>query len=191
MVACVRWSQLVYLGLLAVCLAIDPGVATHRDEGGLSNFGIHVATVVPYTGAFAGAAILLLAGARAAPVGPAANGFARWCRVLAVALLCVLASTYAYKRDVALHDLHIAVSVAASALEVALGAWLVGTTARDATTTGALVLLAAAALLGVITLAGGAHLLFVAQAVGAVAFAVVLVRGAAAVARAGRVEATG
>jgi len=43
----------------------------------------------------------------------------------------------------------------------------------------------------VITLAGGAHLLFVAQAVGAVAFAVVLVRGAAAVARASRVEATG
>lgn len=180
MVALVAWSQLVYLGLLAVCVVIDPAPVTHRDEGGISNFGIHAPTVLAYTGAFAGAAVLLAMAAGAAPATALAARFATWCRVLALALGCVLVSTYGYKHGATLHALHIAVSVAATVVEVALGVWVVAV-ARDGVAAAALVVLLAAAALGAVTLAGGAHVLFVAQAVGAVAFAVVLVRGAVVV----------
>ncbi len=56
--ATLRAAQVVLILPLALCAVLDPRVAT--SEGGISNFGNHVATVPLYALAFAGNALLTL-----------------------------------------------------------------------------------------------------------------------------------
>jgi hypothetical protein len=183
-VALVASSQAAYLGGLALCLALDPGVVTHGDEGGISNFGVHAATVAPYTAAFLAAAALLAAAAAVAPPHPRARRLALALRALALSLVCVLASTYAYRHAPWLRDLHVAVAIAASVVEIAVAAWLVAV-CRDAVSALSAGAFLACAALEAVTLAGALHVLFAAQAGAAVAFAVLLVHGARAATRRG------
>ena len=89
-----QWNLIVFVLL---CLSIHPGFVLKRDEGGFSNYGVHIRTVVPYTLTYLGCVIFTLLAAKYLP----ASGHIT--RVLAIvlrsyALLCflLLVSTYGY-----------------------------------------------------------------------------------------------
>lgn len=172
-------SQVALFGFWGVCLLIVPGFLLERDEGGLSNFGVHLDTVVPYTLAFVVCSAFLLRAARRITTTDATCArFRRLLEWLAVLLLLTLASTYGYQHGAALKWIHVGIGAAVVSFEalaslwVAIrlldgGAWLVVLGAQLAGTA-----LAAATLLGAV------HLLFVSQLVTSAAFGILLVAGA-------------
>src|SRR5579863_9394659 len=56
-------GELAFLVFTAVSIAMHPGFVLKGNEGGLSNYGVHIATAVPYTLALA---LLALCNRRAA-----------------------------------------------------------------------------------------------------------------------------
>jgi len=43
-------SQCTFFAFLALCIVLMPGILFRRNEGGMSNYGIHTVTVIPYSG---------------------------------------------------------------------------------------------------------------------------------------------
>src|SRR5271167_3737035 len=93
-------SQCTFFAFLLMSIALLPGFLFTRNERGLSNLGIHLRTVVPYTLAFAGSSFFILRAAGEAPASGAVSGrFRRLLYVLGTLLVLVLASTWFYKRN--------------------------------------------------------------------------------------------
>jgi hypothetical protein len=46
-VAFVTYGQLLLAFFLALCVALHPGFVLKSDEGGMSNYGIHLKTFAP------------------------------------------------------------------------------------------------------------------------------------------------
>src|ERR1700691_2171444 len=42
-------GEVAFLIFTGVCIALHPGFVMNRNEGGLSDYGVHIKTVVPYT----------------------------------------------------------------------------------------------------------------------------------------------
>src|SRR5437762_574500 len=88
-------SQISLYGFLTICTLLMPQFLFERDQGGISNFGIHSLTVVPYSLGFGLCAIFILLAANSLPIS--IKSYSAVKRALfAVAGLCVLAvfSTY-------------------------------------------------------------------------------------------------
>jgi hypothetical protein len=169
-------SQAAFFGLLFVCICLHPGYLFSRNEGGISNFGVHAATVAPFTGAFVAAACFLAAASRVAPREvPGARRLATVLAVFAGILVCVLATTYPYQHGLALRDLHFFTGAAAICFEVAVAGWLLATFDRGARELTAAAAALAGFALALLTVVGLVHALFVAQLVTSVAFGVLLV----------------
>ena len=172
-------SQVVLFAFLGVCLAIEPTYLVRRDEGGLSNFGVHVATVVPYTLAFALCAVFVgRAAACVIVVDRTTRVFRTVLLVLCGLLVAVLVSTYAYKTGPLLHGVHVAVGVVTLCFESAVSIWIVVALARDPVSRAALAAQLAGLALAALTVLGVLHVLFAAQLLASLAFGVLLVRGA-------------
>jgi hypothetical protein len=179
----VALSQVTYLGGLALCVAIRPAYLASADEGGISNFGVHAVTVVPFTAAFLGATALLAAAARAmVPSSALERRFAAALWALAAILVVVLASTYGYQRAAWLHALHIDVAIVGTVLQALIACWLVARLRHGVADVVALVALAAALALAGCSLEGVVHVLLATQLAGALAFGVLLIRAAAGLA---------
>ncbi len=170
-------SQLVFFGGILVCILLQPHYLFSANMGGISNYGVHRLTAVPYSVAVGGAALVLALAARATPRPTvtsrhAAAGLWSFSAVLAG----VLATTYPYQHGPALKDLHVAVGAVAVGFELIAASWAVATILGD---TGDRVVLAielAGGVLAGCTLAGVVHLLFVSQLVTSGAFGILLVR---------------
>jgi hypothetical protein len=176
----VAMSQAAFFGLLLVCIGLHPGYLFARNEGGISNFGVHALTVAPFSGAFLACAVLLVAASRATPrTTPEARRFAGGLGSFAGILVVVLVTTYPYQHGVALRDLHFATGAAAICFEAGASAWLVVSLRRGRLdlAAGALELVGVA--LAACTVAGVLHVLFVSQLVTSAAFGVLLVRACA------------
>jgi uncharacterized membrane protein len=176
----VAMSQAAFFGLLFVCIALHPGYLFARNEGGVSNFGVHAATVVPFTGAFGLCAWLLLLASLAMPrTAPERSRLAIVLAAFAVVLVGVLATTYPYQHGPVLHDVHVATGAAAVCFEAAVAAWLLASFRRDAVdvVAGGVELVGFA--LAVATVAGALHVLFVSQLLTVGALGVLLVRACA------------
>lgn len=173
----VALSQLSFFIGLGICFIILPRFLLERNEGGVSNYGVHWQTIVPYTLAFALCGIFL---ARAALLLPRAKVFKRLRLALllvAGSLFLVLGSTYPYQTNDAFRRIHIFFGIELFCLEVALAFWLVLTFCKDKQ---GMVLLAGQVigfLLAGLTLFGVLHLLFVAQIMASLSFGLLLVRG--------------
>jgi hypothetical protein len=110
-----RWRALTYvvvgelgfLGFTAVSIAMHPGFVFKGDEGGLSDYGVHVETAIPYT-----LALILLAfySRRAALLYADDHQRSRRLRTLLTAycsvVLLVLLSTYVYTLNGVLKNVH-------------------------------------------------------------------------------------
>ena len=169
-------SQVALSGGLAVCVALEPGVVLAANEGGVSNYGVRGATVVPYTLAFASCALFLWLAARAVPPAlPARGRLAAGMEATAAAFAVVLASTYPYKLDRALDDLHLALAVLLFLIQLVFVTWLTLTAHPRWPQAAFWLLWSVGFVLGGTTIAGAVHLLFVAQAMMTIGFALVTV----------------
>lgn len=157
-------SQWCLGSMLAVCLAISPHYLVARNEGGMSNFGVHAATVVPFTLAFGGCAVLVSMSASSVPRGSAADSrFAAALRALGLLLGLVVVSTYPYQHGIALRDIHIAVAVVVTCFETVVSAWVAVDLARGRASATLLCVQVAGFVLAALTLTGVLHVLFVSQ----------------------------
>ena len=170
-------SQVSFLALLAICVAITPGFLFERDEGGVSNFGVTPATRIPYTLAFLMCATFLLLAGHATPRRPPIlDQFRRALFILGTLFVLVLVSTYPYKVNATLKDIHIMMGVLLIAFELAISSWLTFAIPRNSINILLLLIQAAGCLLALATLIGALHLLFLAQLMASAAFGVLLVR---------------
>ena len=110
-------GEVAFLFFLGICVALHPGFVLKRDEGGMSNYGLHIKTAIPYTLALASLSLCSICSARSY----SGYGSTRIVRKITLAygiiVGAVLLSTYDYSANVVLTDIHFG-----------LGAVLVGVT---------------------------------------------------------------
>lgn len=100
-------GEIAFLVFTAVSIALHPGFVFKGDEGGLSDYGVHITTVVPYTLALA---LLAYFSRRAALLCTDDDRRSRRLRLLLTSycgvVLLVLLSTYVYTLNGVLTNLH-------------------------------------------------------------------------------------
>lgn len=171
------YSQLSLALFLGVCIALHPGLVLKWNEAGLSNYGIHIKTAIPYTLAFALSGVFAFRAARLMTGRTRAVEVARV--VLgAYALLClaVLASTYGYSRTPTLHHIHVIVGITLMLFEPAASLWCYLQVHATRHAGWWLGVEAVGLALAVIDYEAVLHVLFLAQLFTGVGFGVLLVR---------------
>jgi hypothetical protein len=113
-------SQVALVVFLAACVVLHPGTVLVRNEGGVSNHGTHLETVLPYTLAFGLGALGQWRAARLLRPG----GLARLLRTLAVLDATTLVTTYPYHVNLTWNRLHFAVGTATTLVERLAAPWL-------------------------------------------------------------------
>ncbi len=177
----VATGQICFVFFLGVCVALHPGLVLKADEGGMSNFGVHATTVVPFTFALGLPTVLTYAAARRLRASRAESSRVRALLNLYSALLALtLLSTYPYTLDRTLTDLHIAVGICLTVFESVASVWIYRELHRYAA-------VLAAQLVGLVlaglTIIGVLHILFLTEVLSGAAFAYLLVRATALLSR--------
>lgn len=168
-------GQVCFLVFLSVSVALHPGFVFKADEGGISNYGIHLKTAIPYSLAFLLCSYFSVAAARhyREPDG-SARGFRYLLDTYSGLLLLTLLSTYGYKLNVGLKDAHITVGVLTITFELVASAWMYAQL-RGTWDAAFLVLQLGGFVLAGLTFLGALHLLFLGQALADVGFALLLI----------------
>ncbi len=168
-------GQVSFFFFLAVSVALHPGFVFKVDEGGISNYGIHLKTAVPFSLAFL---LCSYFSYRAGRLYRAPDVIIRRLRSLlftyCVLLLVTLLSTYGYKLDVGLKDAHIAVGVVTVTFESVASVWIFAQL-RSTVDTAFLLLQLGGLVVAGLTVFGALHLLFLGQALADVGFALLLI----------------
>lgn len=151
-----------------IAIALHPGFVLKWDEGGVSNYGVHAETVVFYTGGFLAAICGAWVAARRC-VGPDRYRLARTLRVYSIVMVMNLISTYPYPLSSTWRDVHFTFGVV---LFVAIFGALLEFTATLGRVRRAFVVALLGELIGALTWAGVVTMLFAAQAVVGIGFAV-------------------
>src|SRR6202453_3153258 len=150
------------LGLLT-CVAIHPGFVLKANEGGVSDYGVHVETAVPYYLALvlaAGGAYLAATHARDSTILPR-----RLRAVLlfySVLIVLTLASTFGYTRDTPQRDVHVGVGIVLTVFEVVATLWMYRERRGDL---GLVLVQLVGVIVAGLTIVGLLHLLFVSEIV--------------------------
>lgn len=157
------WGQVLFTFFIGVCVALHPGIVLKSNEGGVSNYGIHIKTAVPYTLALG---LLAIYSRRAASLYSKSDVLTRRLRrvliAYAVIVMVMLFSTYVYSLNHLLRDIHIGFGTVLITFESFAAMWMFGRCRRvwDG------VFLAtqlAGALLALVTIVGDLHVLFLAE----------------------------
>jgi hypothetical protein len=176
------WRAATFVGVgqwgfalgLATCVAIHPGFVLKANEGGVSDYGVHVETAVPYYLALvlaAGGAYLAATHARDSTILPR-----RLRAVLlfySVLIVLTLASTFGYTRDTPQRDVHVGVGIVLTVFEVVATLWMYRERRGDL---GLVLAQLAGVVVAGLTIVGLLHLLFVTEIVTGASFAVLLFR---------------
>jgi hypothetical protein len=171
-------SQLALAAALASCVPLMPNFLFSSTMGGVSNYGVHARTVVPYSAGIVIAALLLLRASAQLALTGQDRVLALLCRITGALLLLNLLSTYPYQVAAPWDVLHkgcaILLAVAELVGAIAVAVLLLRDRAGYIAMTVAVVAFAVMAL----TLFGLLHVLFVAEVTTGVAFGILLVRAA-------------
>jgi heme/copper-type cytochrome/quinol oxidase subunit 4 len=176
------WRAATFVGIgqwgfafgVALCVVVHPGFVLKANEGGVSDYGVHLMTVVPYYLALAvaaGGAYLAATHARDSTSMPA-----RLRALLlgyAVLLVLTLVSTIGYTLDKPQRDVHVGVGIALTVFEVVASLWMYRERRGDL---GLVVMQLAGVIVAALTIVGLIHLLFVTEIVTGASFAVLLFR---------------
>lgn len=166
-------SQVLLVGLLIVCCFIIPSVVVRN--GGVSNFGNHTSTVVPYTLSFSLSIIfLVLAGYKTQKLNPNLSRIAWMLFVLGFLTLLVLLSTFPRHISFAYSDLHDDLGIALFAYEFFVSVWLV-LQKKSVKTYTFIFIQALGSIVGLLSILKVVHFLFIGQLVGTVGFSLLLV----------------
>ena len=172
-VAIGQWSL---LGLMLLAVALKPAFVLRWNEVGLSNYGVHLETGVPYTLALGLGAGLAFASAHSLLALDSTRRRLRLVLVTYGALvLMILASTYGYRLNPTLKAVHVTVNVVTVLFLSGTSAWLA---ARfpSRSSAGWLVVLVVGLVLAVVDFANLLHVLLVAQLLMGIGFGVLMVR---------------
>ena len=170
-------GEVLFLFFTAVSVALHPGFVLQRDEGGMSNYGLHVKTAVPYTLALA---LLVLYSARAASLYEGGDGRLRRLRQLILSysavVFSILLSTYFYSLNEALKDLHFSLGTALIVVVGVGSIWMYRLWSPTLETRSLLAAQLTGDVLALLTVVGTLHLLFLTEILSNVAFAALLIR---------------
>lgn len=169
-------SQVSLFGFLAICCILMPKFLFARNEGGISNFGVHRLTIIPFTLAFALCGIYLLQAVRLVTVhSKSTRQFRFLLEIFIGILLSLLISTYVYKINSAYKNIHIAAGSALFYFELGGACWLALRLVPSQINRLLLGIVIIGFVLGAFTLIGWLHLLFIAQVITGVAFGLLLI----------------
>lgn len=170
----VALSQIAFAFFLAICVAIHPGLVFKVNEGGMSNFGVHAKTVVPYTLALGCAGVLALWATRLIrTTTTAARDFRVLLTTYSWLILLTLVTTYGYTLNAPLKYVHVAVGVAIIVFESAASLWMY----RALRSLRAVLFVQLVGfVLAALTFFGALHVLFLSQILTGGGFALLLVR---------------
>jgi hypothetical protein len=170
-------AEILFLFFIAVCVAIHPGYVLKRNEGGMSNYGLHIETAIPYTIALV---VLALYSRRAALSYRDDNRRTRGLRQILLAycaiLLAVLLSTYFYSMNIALRDVHFALGTALIVLVGFASLWMYRQWTPSLGVTALLMVQLFGDVLALGTVVGALHVLFLSEMVSNLGFASLLIR---------------
>jgi hypothetical protein len=169
-------GQLSLLFFLAVCLALHPGLVLKWNEAGLSNYGILLQTVVPYSLALGGSSILSVLSARSlASSMRLTSAMGMLLYIYGGLMMLSLLSTYVYKLNAAFRMLHIVSGIATILFWFGASLWMFLRLRSTPMDTVWLCVQLAGFALAVIDYFNVLHVLFLAQAMTAVGFGFLLV----------------
>jgi hypothetical protein len=182
------WGQILFVVFIGVCVALHPGIVLKSNEGGVSNYGIHIKTALPYTLALG---LLAFYSRRAAALYSKRYGPTRRLRrvltAYSVIVIVMLFSTYVYSLNHVLRDIHIGFGTVLITFESFAAIWMFGRIRR--VWDGVFVVTQlAGALLAFVTIVGVLHVLFLAEELANAGFACLLIHTAQRVALDDRLE---
>lgn len=182
-------GQVLFVLFVAVCVALHPGIVLKWNEGGVSNYGIHIKTAVPYTLALS---LLALYSRRAAVLYSTTDPFARRLRRMltaySVIVMVMLFSTYVYSLNHVLRDIHIGLGTVLITFESFASMWMFSLFRKLRWDGVFLATQIGGALLALITIVGVLHFLFLAEELANTGFACLLIHTAQKVAFEDRLE---
>jgi hypothetical protein len=159
------------------------------NEGGVSNYGIHVKTALPYTLALA---LLAIYSRRAAVLysksDPVTRRLRRVLTVYSVIVIVMLFSTYVYSLNHVLRDIHIGFGTVLITFESFAAIWMLVLSRRRALDGLYLATQVVGALLALVTIVGVLHFLFLAEMLANTGFACILIHTAQRIALDDRLE---
>jgi hypothetical protein len=159
---------------VALCVVLRPGFVLKVNEGGVSNYGVHVRTAVPYYLALTVAAVgAYLAATRARDSMELPQRFRALLLCYATLIVLALASTFGYTLDKPQRDLHVGVGIVLTVFEVLASLWMYRERRGDL---GLVLVQLAGVVVAALTIVGLVHLLFVSEIVTGASFAVLLFR---------------
>lgn len=167
-------SQLAFALFIAICVALHPGEVLKSNEGGVSNYGAHLKTIIPYTVAFSLASALSYRATRSLHTARLeARHFKTLLLAYAALTLLTLVTTYGYTLDRPQRDVHVAAGALITIFEFSAALWMYVVLRRFV-----VVLLVACAglVLAALTFFGVLHVLFLTQILIGGSFAFLLVR---------------
>ncbi len=174
--AYIVYSQVSLLVFMSLCIALHPGLVLKWNEAGLSNYGIHLKTVIPYTLALGLGAFFAMAAARSLRVvGDAATTMRSLLNVYGVLMLLSLLSTYGYTQNAGLKNIHIVLNIATALFQLGVALWAYLTLPRAWSQTVWFGVLSVGFVLAVIDYFKVLHVLFTAQTLTGVGFGVLVV----------------
>jgi hypothetical protein len=175
-------GQVGFAAFITVCVLLHPGFVLKANEGGISNYGVHAKTFVPYSlGLITASGFSYRAASMRLGSSASTRPFRLLLRTYSVFLLVTLLTTYGYTLNTPLKELHIVVGVATIVFETAASVWMYRVTQNNRL---AMLIELVGFILAALTFFGAVHLLFASQLVTGGAFAVLLVGTGAALARA-------
>ncbi len=170
-------GEIAFLVFTAVSIAIHPSFVLKGNEGGLSDYGVHAKTVIPYTLALA---LLALYNRRAAALLSVDDRRSRGVRVVLLSyctiVSLVLLSTYAYTINDVLKDLHFGLGTVLIVVVCAGSIWMYGLERPTALVSLFLAVQLTGDALSLATVFGVLHVLFLSEMLSNIGFAALLVR---------------
>ncbi len=164
------------LALLALAVALHPEFVVRWNEVGLSNYGVHLRTVIPYTLALGLGGGLALASARSIVASDRTTRHLRFVlNAYGTLVLLILASTYGYRVSSSLRVVHITINVITAIFLTGASPWLF-TRIPTRSNSFWLTVELAGFVLAVVDFVNLLHVLFLAQLLIGVGFGVLIVR---------------
>lgn len=172
----VQLSQILLWLFLAICISLHPEYLLRRVENGVSNYGVHLKTVIPYTLALGCAAVYSL---RAAWYMRPRDERGRRLRLLlvsfTVAMSAALFTTYGYKLNGTLDDLHLGTYALVEIFQTWATVWLYLSSKRGYAMKVGLSIQFIGLVLDGLNAGNFWHLLFIGEILSEIGFGVVLV----------------
>jgi hypothetical protein len=166
-------SQLALTGLLLLCSFMAPSVVS--TDGGVSNFGNRLSTVVPYTLGFSlSAAFLIVAAIDLLSQRVVSKIYAATLLVVAALDLLVLVSTYPRHINLIYSEVHDDLGIALFVFEFALSLWCL-VRGWNQSTTALFSVELVGSIIGLLSILKLVHLLYYGQVVGGLGFGLLLI----------------